>query len=104
VTTEMDTDTWERLLLRAADRPVFLASRWPPVEWPRLWRRLGVDKQTGLQLLICRPPRSERWAGDVAQLAGFAGVDPLQLEVELLVAEARMLRARRCRPSRQAAR
>jgi hypothetical protein len=104
VTTEMDSAMWERLLLRAADRPAFLASRWLPVEWPALWQRLGIDKQTGLRLLVCRPPRSKRWAGDVARLARFADVDPLQLEVELLVAEARMLRARRCRPSRQAAR
>jgi hypothetical protein len=97
----MDTLAWERLARRAASSPVFLASRWPPAAWPELWRRLGLDKQTGLRLLVCGPPRPQRWAGDIAQLAGFAGVDPLQLEVELLVAEARMLRARRCRPGRR---
>jgi hypothetical protein len=89
----MDTVAWEQLARRAARYPVFLASRWPPTAWPELWSRLGLDKETGLRLLVCGPPRPNCWARDIAQLASFAGVDRLQLEVELLMAEVCVRRA-----------
>jgi hypothetical protein len=89
----MDTVLWEKLALQAASRPRFLASRWPPSAWPGLWWRLGLDNETGLRLLVCGSPRPQHWASDVAQLAEFTGCDPLQLEVELLIAEVHALRA-----------
>jgi hypothetical protein len=93
-----DVDTrkmWRVLAGKMAVRPGWLASCWPQSEWAALWDRLGLDEDTGLRLLICKPPRPDRWDADLAQLAEAMTVDPLQLEVELLAAQARWVRAGR---------
>jgi hypothetical protein len=91
---------WQTLARKLATRPGFLASWWAPAEWPALWARLGLGELAGYRLLVCRPPRPDRWDEDITVVADANNVLPIQLEVELLVVQAQTLLAVRSRPRR----
>ncbi len=68
-------DRLRRAAERASIRPGFLAHQLDGFDVVEIGRRLACDEATVYRLLLCRTPRPDRFAGDVVELAAYAGVD-----------------------------
>lgn len=74
---------------RVRHDPTFLAAILERVRQDHGWSaaelaaHLGGDEDQLARLRLCRPPRADRWAADVAQIAAHGGIEAGRL-AELL--------------------
>ena len=74
-----------RFTERVCDEPIFLAATLERVRRHHGWTaaelaaHLGGDEDQLARLCLCRPPRADRWAADVEQIAAHCGIEPGQL-------------------------
>lgn len=77
--------------------PRFIAG-WLGFERERFLQQLGLDGKSAERLLVCRAPRSQRFAEDVEAIGTYVDLDPIQLGGALR--QAAVLDAMRSQPTK----